>query len=246
MISTEKKDNSGHRDRLRKKFMESGLSGFHDYEIIEALLTLGTPRKDCKNTAKELLVKFKTLHRVFEAQPEELKSVKGIGEKNLFSLLLVKSAAEIFLKKKIIDKDILSCSEDVFNYLFYSMREKDIEFFKVLFLDSKNRVSDIENIHEGSISSSAVYPREVIKKAINKSASALIFAHNHPSGSVEPSAADKAVTRRLVHACLNIDIKVHEHLIIGDNKYFSFADQGYISKFTDEFFDLEKDIFNGK
>ncbi|MDY0131144.1 MAG: DNA repair protein RadC [Desulforegulaceae bacterium] len=240
-----KNTNLGHRQRLREKFFETGISGFHDYEIIEILLTLGTPIKDCKPMAKELLEKFKTLPRVLEAPLKELKSVKGIGENNVFPLVFVKSAAEIYLKRKVENKDILSCSEDVFNYLYFSMREKDKEIFKVIFLNSKNQIIGIEDMHEGSIASSAVYPREIIKSSLEKSASALIFAHNHPSGSVDPSKSDVLITRRLVHACLNMDIRVHEHLIIGNNKYFSFADDGYIRKFTEEFIRFEKENLNG-
>ncbi|MDY0360584.1 MAG: DNA repair protein RadC [Desulforegulaceae bacterium] len=238
----QKNPNSGHRQRLREKFFESGISSFHDYEIIEILLTLGTPIKDCKPLAKDLLNKFKSLPGVLDAPVKELESVKGLGPANIFPLVFVRAAAEVYLKRKTEKKDVVSCSEDVFNYLYFSMREKDIEIFKVIFLNSKNEITAIEDIHEGSISSSAVYPREIIKSALEKKASALIFAHNHPSGSVEPSKSDISITRRLVHACLHMDIKVHEHLVIGNNKYFSFADEGYIKKFSNEFLDFEKDI----
>jgi DNA repair protein RadC len=238
----QKNSNSGHRQRLRDKFFEAGISGFHDYEIIEILLTLGTPVKDCKPAAKELIEKFKNLPGVFDASLKELKSVKGIGDNNAFPVLFVREAAEIYLKRKTEKRDIVSCSDDVFNYLYFSMRGKDIEVFKVLFLNSKNEITGIEDIHEGSISSSAVYPREIIKAALEKKASSLIFAHNHPSGSVEPSNSDISITRRLVHACLHMDIKVHEHIIIGNNRYFSFADQGYIRKFSEEFLNFERDV----
>lgn len=240
----EKNPNSGHRQRLREKFFEAGISGFHDYEIIEILLTMGTPLKDCKPIARELLNKFKSLPGVLEAGVKELTSIKGIGETNVFPLVFVRAAAEIYLKRKTEGRDIVSCSEDVFNYLYFSMREKDVEVFKVIFLNSKNEITGIEDIHEGSISSSAVYPREIIKSALEKKASALIFAHNHPSGSVDPSRSDISITRRLVHACLHMDIKVHEHIIIGNNRYYSFADEGFIRKFTDEFLDFERDILS--
>ena len=238
------KGDAGHRERLRNKFIESGISSLHDYEILELLLTIGTPRKDCKPVAKELMKKFKTLHQVLDADLEELKKIDGIGDKNGFPIIFIKAAAETYLKKKILEKPVLSASKDVFDYLFYSMREKDIEVFKVLFLDSKNRVLEVEDIQRGSISSSPVYPREIIKSALNKKAAALIFAHNHPSGSCEPSASDLAVTRRLVHALLYMDIRVHEHIVIGENKYFSFADKGYIRKFVEEFKRMEKADIN--
>ncbi|PIE75315.1 MAG: hypothetical protein CSA18_00425 [Deltaproteobacteria bacterium] len=234
------KNTKGHRERLRQKFFKAGISAFHDYEIIEILLTFGTPRKDCKKIAKELISKFKTIQGVLQADIKELQSVKGVGEVNVFALAFIKSAAEIFLRKKILNKKVFSCSEDVFNYLFYSIGNKDIEFFKVLFLDQGNRLLGVEDIHQGSISSTAVYPREIIKSAIANKAASLIFAHNHPSGLTKPSNADIAITRRLVHACLYIDINVHEHIIIGENNYYSFADNGFIKDFTKEFENFER------
>lgn len=233
---------SGHRNRLRQKFLDKGISGFHDYEIIEILLTFGTPRKDCKEAAKNLIKKYKSLSGVLEQNLSELKSVKGVGDTNAFALIFVKEAAEVYLKEKIIKKDVVACSQDVFNYLFYSMRGKDIEIFKVLFLDAKNQITGTEDVHEGSIASSAVYPREIIKSALKNKASALIFAHNHPSGSINPSRSDIIITRKLVHACMHMDIKVHEHIIIGDNNYFSFADNGYIKKFVKEFSEFDKGL----
>lgn len=239
-------EEAGHRERLRKRFLDNGFSGFHDYEIIELLLTINTPRKDCKPVAKEMMKKFKTLQNLLESSPEELKQVKGLGDKNIFPLLLIKSTAELYLKKKIIKREALTDSKDVFDYLFYSMSEKDVELFKVIFLDGKNRVLEVEDIHRGSISSSPVYPREVVKSAIRNKASSLIFAHNHPSGSPEPSKSDILITRRLVHALLFMDIKVHEHIIIGENSYYSFADSGLIRKFFKEFEKMEMETINGK
>jgi len=226
----------GHRKRLREKFLNSlTLDGFHDYEVIELLLTLGTPRKDCKDTAKAALEKFKTLQGVFEASPHELQEIKGIGPMNLFGIKFIKAVSERYLEKKLIKKDPVSNSKELFDYLYHSMRDKNRECFKALFLDAKNRVIATETLFEGTLTASSVYPREVVAAALSHHAAALIFAHNHPSGEPQPSPEDIAITRQLVFACRVIGITVHEHLVIGDNTYFSFADQGYIARMNREF-----------
>jgi len=225
----------GHRERLREKFLSSGLSGFHDYEVIELLLTLATPRKDCKDAAKASLKRFKTLQGVFEASSTALCEVPGIGPKNLLGIKLIKAVANRYLEKRLIHKDPLNNSRELFDYLYHSIREKSRECFNVLFLDAKNRVVASETLFEGTLTASSVYPREVIVAALNHHAAALIFAHNHPSGDPKPSAEDISITRQLIFACRVIGITVHEHLIIGDNRYFSFADQGYIARMNREF-----------
>jgi len=225
----------GHRKRLRDKFLESGLEGFHDYEVIELLLTLGTPRKDCKDTAKEALKRFKTLQGVIEASPRELQEIKGIGPVNLFGIKLIKAVADRYFEKKLINKDPITNSKELFDYLYHSMSNKSREYFKVLFLDAKNRVIAAETLFEGTLTASAVYPREVVQAAINHHAAALIFAHNHPSGDPQPSDEDISITRQLIFACKVMGITVHEHLVIGDNTYFSFADQGHITRMNQEY-----------
>ncbi len=225
----------GHRERLRKKFLTSGLSGFHDYEVIELLLALATPRKDCKAAAKASLKRFKTLQGVLEASPAALCEVPGIGPKNLLGIKLIKAVADRYLEKRLIHKDPLNNSKELFDYLYHGIREKRRECFTVLFLDAKNRVLATEILFEGTLTASSVYPREVILAALNHHAAALIFAHNHPSGDPDPSPEDISITRQLIFACRAIGITVHEHLIIGDNRYFSFADQGYIARMNREF-----------
>ncbi len=232
---TSKHKGEGHRQRLRDKFMESGLSGFHDYEVIELLLTLATPRKDCKEAAKAVLEKFETLQQVFEAPVKDLCTVAGIGPKNAFGLKLIQSVADRYLEKKILMKDPLSNSKALFDYLYLSMGSKDRECFKVLFLDAKNRVIAAETLFTGTLTASSVYPREVVRAALDRSAAALIFAHNHPSGDTEPSPADYSITRQLLFACQTVGITVHEHIVIGNNQYFSFADQGHIAQMNREY-----------
>ena len=225
----------GHRKRLRDKFLDSGLTGFHDYEIVELLLTLAMPRKDCKDAAKAAMRQFKTLQGVLEASPKALCEVPGIGPKNLFGIKLIKAVADRYLKKRLLHKDVLKNSKELFEYLYHSIRDKNRECFNVVFLDAKNRVAATETLFEGTLTASSVYPREVVLAALNQHAAALIFAHNHPSGDPQPSREDIAITRQLVFACKVVGITVHEHLIIGNNRYFSFADEGYISRMNREY-----------
>ena len=225
----------GHRQRLRERFLNSGLDGFQDYEVIELLLTLGTPRKDCKDAAKAALAKFKTLQRVLEASTQEICEVKGLGPKNVLGLKLIKAVSERYLEKKLIKKDPVNNSKELFEYLYHSIRDKAREYFKIIFLDSKNRVISSETHSRGSVTASSVYPREVIHSALKHNAAALIFAHNHPSGDPKPSPEDVAITRQLVFAGNVMGITIHEHIIIGDAGYFSFADHGYITKMNQEF-----------
>ena len=225
----------GHRQRLRERFLASGLDGFHDYEVIELLLTLAMPRKDCKDAAKAALLRFKTLQGVLEAAPRELCRVNGIGPKNFFGIKLIKAVADRYLKKKLIHKDAINDSKALFDYLYHSIGDKNREFFKVIFLDSKNQVIAADTLSDGTLTASSVYPREVIQTALSHDAAALIFAHNHPSGDPKPSSEDVAITRQLVFACKVMGLVAHEHIIIGDNRYFSFADQGYIERMNREF-----------
>lgn len=221
----------GHRKRLREKFIKSGLKGFHDYEIVELLLTLGSPRKDCKPQAKEAIKRFKTLRGVLEAPSEELQEIDGIGAHNAFGIKLVQEVAREFLKERIMDKPFYRSSQEVFDYLYHSMRDLDKEVFKVIFLDVQNQVIEVEDLFEGTLTASSVYPREVMKSAIKHNAASLIFAHNHPSGNPAPSESDKEITRDLILAANIMQIEVLDHIIIGENKYFSFADEGLIEEF---------------
>jgi len=226
---------AGHRQRLREKFLDSGLAGFHDYEVIELLLTLAMPRQDCKEAAKAALKRFKTLQGVFEASSRELCEIKGIGEKNQFGIRLIKAIADRYLNARIVRKDPINNSKDLYDYLTASMRDKSRECFKAVYLDAKNRILATETLFQGTLTASSVYPREVVRAALDHHAAALIFAHNHPSGDPEPSEEDIAITRRLIFACQMMGITIHEHVIIGHNRYFSFADQGYIKRLNREY-----------
>ncbi|MBU0988000.1 MAG: DNA repair protein RadC [Proteobacteria bacterium] len=235
MSANKRHKGEGHRQRLREKFLQSGLAGFHDYEVVELLLTLATPQKDCKAAAKAALQRFKTLQGVLEASAEALCEIEGIGPKNLLGIKLIKAVGDRYLKKKIIGKVPLNNSRELFDYLYHSIRDKHRECFMVVFLDAKNRAITVETLFKGTLTASSVYPREVVIAALKHHAAALIFAHNHPSGDPAASPEDVAITRRLVFACRVMGITVHEHLIVGDNRYFSFADQGYIAGMNREY-----------
>ena len=145
----------GHRQRLRERFLSSGLDGFHDYEVVELLLTLATPRKDCKQMAKEALKRFKTLPGVLEASPAELQEIAGIGPKNIFGLKLIPAVARRFLKKRLLDRPILNNSKQLFEFLTFELRDKPREAFLAIFLNAKNKVLGIETLFEGTLTSKA-------------------------------------------------------------------------------------------
>lgn len=233
---------SGHRWRLREKFLKGGLNGFFDYEVIELLLTLGTPRRDCKTQAKEAIKRFKTLRGVLEAEEEELQEIKGIGPHNIFGLKLVQEVSRRFLKDRMMSKPVCHSPKEVFDYLYHALRDLKKEKFKVLFLDAKNRIIEAKTFFEGTVDSSAVYPREIIKSALRWEASSLIFVHNHPSGDPQPSSTDKEITKELIFAATMMQIRVLDHIIIGNNCYFSFADKGLIDEYTVMFQILNKKV----
>lgn len=230
----------GHRKRLREKFLKGGLSGFLDYEIIELLLTLGTPRKDCKQQAKEALSRFHSLRGILEAAADELQEIKGIGPHNIFGLKLIQEVSRCYLKERMMSRPYCHSSKEVFDYLFHALRDLRREKFKVLFLDAKNQILMEKTIFEGTVDSSAIYPREIMKEALKCDASSLIFVHNHPSGDPEPSLSDKEITKELVFAANVMQLKVLDHIIIGNNRYFSFADQGLIEDYDIMFQNFEK------
>jgi len=235
---TRKETALGHRKRLREKFLRSGLAGFHDYEIIELLLTLGSPRKDCKQQAKKVIKKFKTLRAALAASPQELQQIEGIGSHSAFGIKLVREVAAEFLRQKIVDKPVYKSAKEIFDYLYHSMRDLKKEVFKVIYLNTQNQIIDTTDLFEGTVNGSSISSREVMENAIKHNATSLIFVHNHPSGNPEPSPNDKQVTRDLVYAGSIMQIRVLDHIIIGGNKYFSFAAEGLIEEYELDFLNL--------
>ena len=220
--------NEGHRQRLREKFLKSGLEGFNDYEIIELLLTLGTPRTDCKQQAKDALRKFGSLKEVLEAEHAGLKEIKGIGDKNVLGLKIAQAVSRRYLADRVLDKNFVRPSDEVLDYLKHNLRDKNREIFLVIYLNGRNQILKMEELFEGTLSISAVYPREIVRRALVNDAAVLVFVHNHPSGNPNPSQDDLTITKKLKKAAQAIDVSVHDHLIIAGNDVYSFGDHGLI------------------
>ena len=196
--------------------------------MVALLLKLADNRRDQKITAKLLLNTFKSLRGVLEASPEQLKKIKGIGDANIFGLKLVQSVARRYLKEQIIGEEFIQSSENVLDYLRHNLRDRGREVILVVLLNGRNQVLDIVELFEGTLTTSAVYPREVIKLILEKDAAAVIFVHNHPSGNPNLSKDDQNLTQKSKVACSTIDIQLHDHLIIAGNDYTSMADKGMV------------------
>lgn len=224
----EKHIGAGHRKRLRERFLQSGLNGFLDYEIVELLLTLGTPRKDCKQTTKAAVREFGGLYGVLNASIEELQNIKGIGPFNVFGLKLFQEVSERLAREQIPEKILLNTSKAVADYLQKSIGLKKKEHFVLLSLDSRNNLLKTSDISVGSLTSAVVHPREVFKEAIQSSAAQIIVAHNHPSGDPEATPEDVALTRRLDEAAKIVGIELLDHIIVTRDKYSSLKGQDLI------------------
>lgn len=235
MTEKKKDPREGHRQRLREKFWEYGLEKLTDAEVLELLLSFGTPRRDCKLTARALLEKFGTLRDVFEASREELAAVPGAGPANIIAVKLVHAVSGKYLEKRLINREYISSSSQVLEYLRHDLESQDKEIFKVIYLNNDNAVISIEDISRGSISEAYVHPREVMERAIRQHSSSLVFVHNHPTGSIQPSDDDERLTRRLVHVAYLAEMQVMDHIILGHHgEYFSFRDQGMIMIYEQE------------
>ena len=229
------KKGAGHRQRLKDKFQKKGIEAFTDAEVLELLLILGTPRKDCKEQARVVLKHFGSLAAVLEASPEELQKVKGIGPNNSFAIHFLHGVSRRYLKHRLQEKHYLRSSREVADYLIHSMRDLQKETFAAIFLDASHAIIATKEIASGTITSNTIYPRELVKLALQHNAAALVVAHNHPSGNIEPSEQDHRLTRTLFLACSLMDISLLDHLIIGTaEQAFSFADQGYMASIREE------------
>lgn len=226
---------AGHRQRLREKFLAQGIEAFTDTEIIELLLTFGTPRGDCKQAARAALRELGSLPAVLDAAPAKLGGIGGIGPKNIFALRFIQGVARRYLRQRLIGKHYISSSGDVAEYLIHLLRGLKREAFAVLYLDASHAIIDSEVLSEGTITVNTVYPREVVLAALERNAAALVISHNHPSGRLEPSRQDEQLTRTLHLVCSFMHISLLDHLIVGDgDKVFSFADHGLMARIRDE------------
>ena len=223
------KDNQGHRERIKEKFLKNGIDGFAEYEILELLLTYCIPRKDTKPIAKDLLNKFKTLDNVFKADFDKLSVIDGLGNNSIAFLKLIGDLPSIIYKdelknKKLIDRETLKISNKdiLLNYLRNKIGYEEIEKFYVIYLSSSNEVIEFEENSVGTLDRSSVYPREIYKKVINLNAKSIILAHNHPSDNITPSKSDIELTNEIAKGLKNFGALLIEHIIITKNSYFSF------------------------
>ena len=227
------KKGEGHRQRLRNRFLDRGLEGFSDAEILELLLSFGTPRSDCKEPARAALKQFGSLAAVLEEPITGLQQIKGIGPKNGLAVHFIQAVARRYLAERLRGKRYLHSSGEVRDYLIHSLRGLKKEVLTVIYLDASHAIIHSETVAEGTINVNTVYPRELIKKALEQNASALIIAHNHPSGSLEPSAQDLQLTRTLTLLGNMMQIQLLDHIVIGDGSY-SFADHGLMTDISDK------------
>ena len=219
---------AGHRSRLKKRYLRNGAGGLHVYEVMELLLTYAIPRRDTKPLAKRLLREFKSFRGVLDATHRDLKDIPGLGEHSILLIKLVRDCSDLYLKHEILEKQAISSPHELIDYCRSAMAGRKNEQFRCIFLNTKNKLLADEVIEEGTISQTVVYPRKVIERAILHQASALIFVHNHPSGEVNPSRQDIALTETLKNAAGLIGVTIHDHLIIGENGYYSFRENGLL------------------
>ena len=204
----------GHRERLRQRFLQHGPDALPDYELLELLLTFAIPRSDVKPLAKQLIARFGSFAEVIAAEPERLMEVKGVKQNTAIALVAVRAAAARLLKGDLAERPLLGSFDAVVDYCRAAMVFHATEQFRVLFLDKKNRLIADEVQQHGTVDHSPVYPREVVKRAIELGATALILVHNHPSGDPTPSRADIAMTAEVVAAAKTVEIVVHDHLVV--------------------------------
>ncbi|MEM9971161.1 MAG: DNA repair protein RadC [Pseudomonadota bacterium] len=219
---------SGHRQRLRERFVEGGAAAVPDYELLELVLFRSLPRSDTKPLARALLDTFGDFNRVLSAPMERLTEVKGVGEAVAIDLKVVEAAAHRLARAKILQRHVISSWESLLDYCRAAMSHGEVEQFRILYLDRKNVLIADEAQAKGTVDHVPVYPREVVKRALELNASALILVHNHPSGDPTPSQSDVDVTQQIARAAEALSITLHDHLIIGKSAEFSFRSEGLI------------------
>ncbi|WP_207460407.1 DNA repair protein RadC [Azospirillum sp. SYSU D00513] len=224
---------ANHRARLRRRFLEAGPDSLQDYELLEMLLFQASPRRDVKPLAKALLAAFGDLWEVINAPPERLRGFKVDGvslasDAAVASLRVVGAAAIRATRRRVIDRPVLGSWQALIDYCSAAMAHEPVEQFRLLFLDRRNRLIADEVQQRGTVDHTPVYPREVVKRALDLSATALILVHNHPSGDPSPSRADIEMTKAVVRAAEAMGIAVHDHLIIGRGAHRSFKEMGLL------------------
>jgi DNA repair protein RadC len=219
---------SGHRERLRERFREGGADALPDYELLELLLFRAIPRRDVKPLAKDLIARFGSFAETLNAAPERLAEVPGLGDAAITEIKIVQAASLRLLRGNVMKRPLLSSWGQVLDYCRAAMAFQMTEQFRVLFLDKRNKLIADEVQQEGTIDHAPVYVREVVKRALELSASAIILVHNHPSGDPTPSRADIETTREIIDAGQRLGVVVHDHIVIGRDGHLSFRSAGLL------------------
>jgi DNA repair protein RadC len=219
---------TGHRGRLRKRLLAKNGESLHDHELVEYLLALAIPRRDTKQIAKDLLVRYGSLSALLTADADSILQEKWMGETSVAALKIVQVAALRLLSEPVREMPILSSWQSLLDYLRADMAHLTIERVRTLYLNSKNMLIRDEVASEGSVDQAAIYTREVIRRAMDLGAAAIILVHNHPSGDSAPSRQDIAMTRDIAEAGRKFGITVHDHIIIGKNGFSSMRSAGLI------------------
>lgn len=217
-----------HRARLRDRFMQGGAAAMPDYELLELVLFRAIPRQDVKPLARRLLDRFGDFNRVLAADPARLDQIDGVGPAVICELKIVAAAAQRMARARVMQRPVLSGWDALLDYCHTALAHGEIEQFRVLYLDRKNALIADDEQARGTVDHVPVYPREVVRRALDLNASALILVHNHPSGDPTPSDSDIAMTRQIVAAAGTMGITVHDHLIIGKSRELSFRASGLL------------------
>ncbi len=225
---TQKPHYAGHRARLRERFLAAGPAALADYELLEMILFPAKPMGDVKPMAKALLAAFGSFGKVLHASPEELSKVDGVGEAAVVAIKVAKAAVERLLKEEVAARPIIKSWTQLLDFVRLHFGHNKNEEFHALFLNHKLELIASECQQKGTINHTPVYPREVVKRALELGASSIILVHNHPSGDVNPSKSDVDVTKQIITAAKALGIEVHDHLIISEKKHFSFKSAGLI------------------
>jgi DNA repair protein RadC len=218
----------GHRQRLRERFRKGGAAALQDYELLELLLTFAIPYSDVKPLAKRLIGHFGSLSLVLDAPAEAIMEVTGLKEYSAVLIKLVKAFAEYYLREDVLTRQQIASLNSLVDYCRTAMGGLKDEQFRILFLNSQNEIIAEEILQEGTVNQTVVYPRKVLELALKHKAVGLILVHNHPSGSLTPSTADRELTRTLVQASKTLNLTVHDHLIITRQGYFSLAEHNLL------------------
>ncbi|ABS64207.1 DNA repair protein RadC [Parvibaculum lavamentivorans DS-1] len=218
---------AGHRERLRERFLKSPET-LPDYELLELVLFRAVPRRDVKPLAKELIARFGGFSEVINAEPSRLRETKGVSDAIVTEFRIARETGLRLAQAKVMKKEVLGSWAALLDYCSASMAHNPTEQFRILFLDRKNVLIADEVQQKGTVDHTPVYPREVVKRALELNASALILVHNHPSGDPTPSTADVEMTRQIVNTAKPLGIEVHDHLVVGKGRHASFRTLGLI------------------